>query len=791
MESNWIRTTVLLALLLTILMSPAPSSVVAQEPIIVPKEKATLAAQAHIDAEVRKGTIPAWEDATPTDPVTYHNPDGSVAVYVFSVTGEQRDLGFVTLSAYKHPVVLEFSTAPAPHKLMPDAALATARQAGLELDTVHPVFLGPLWYVYQTIGTGEKELVFVTLDGMRALRPSTNELAEMVRAWHRFVDSSIDQTMSIALVEPQASKTLNVEIVRQGCNTTQPCNCSFCGVCTADAACVPWGYPPGRCWVGCHPAAGASIMRYWNDRGYPGLGTNADTIMVDLHYHMNTNECGATTRPNSTAGIESYTASKGHTFDATCYSTHLGCSGQPPSFQQLVTEIDAGRPPIVAFNGHAYTGIGYDTNGQIAILNSNLGNDPRRVSWSLIASYTGNLAAGIITIHPPAPNQPPNPPSLSNPANGTWLTNRTVTLSWRDGGDPDNKPNSFRDYNVVVWDNTGWSTQQGWPVGVFYTATSWELTVPRDGIYYWHVRAGDGDLASGWSETHSFGVDTTAPSNPTAANSGCNAQNSIWQNTCNDPNFSWSGAADATSGVAGYQVYWGSDPNGTSAFWTTSPGYNPSAVSTGTYYLRVRTKDNAGNWNSWTTLFTFRYDNLAPSGSFSFSGGELSYAINTLLNLNGTDVGSGVRKVRLSNNGTDWTEREYAQQVHWTIPATDGQRHTVYLRFVDAAGNVSPVCQQQVCLDLTPPMPSSANYRLWPAGQIAGGGYTSASYRLYHTEGQPFAHNPQTGSHYRLHSGFQATWPSSPGAKLFTADGCAATSGGGLKVYLPIITKNQ
>jgi murein DD-endopeptidase MepM/ murein hydrolase activator NlpD len=406
-------------------------------------------------------------------------------------------------------------------------------------------------------------------------------------------------------------------------------------------------------------------------------------------------------------------------------------------------------------------------------------------------TYLGSLPGYVTETCSDTVNQSPNPPPLENPNDGDWISSRSMTLSWRDGGDPDNKPNSFRDYNVVVWDNSGWRAEQGWPVGVFYTATSWELTVPRDGTYYWHVRAGDGDLASNWSETRSFGVDTTSPTNPTAADSSCDAQNGVWQNTCDDPNFTWSGATDATSGVAGYQVYWGADPNGTTTFWTTSPGHNPPAVSTGTYYLRVRTKDRVGNWSNWKTLYTFRYDDLAPSGSFSFSGGELSHNINTLLNLDGTDIGSGVSKVRLSNNGTDWTDKEYAQQVHWTIPATDGQWHTVYLRFVDAAGNVSPVYQQQVCLDLTPPMPSSASYRLWPAGQIAGGGYASAGYRLHHTEGQPFARNPQTGSHYRLHSGFQATWPSSPGAELFTADGCASPPSGGIKVYLPIVIKNQ
>jgi hypothetical protein len=208
-------------------------------------------------------------------------------------------------------------------------------------------------------------------------------------------------------VGPQAGGPLPVDSVGQHCATAQPCRCPDpCPVCTADEVCVQYGWPPNRCWVGCHPAAGASIMKYWNDRGYGGLGSNADAIMVELHRYMHTDECGATRRGNSAQGIESYAASKGYHFDATCISTHSDCNGQQPTFQQFVNEIDAGRPPIVAYKGHAYTGIGYKTSGQIAILNKNQRGDPREVGWSEITSGTGVDAAGLIAIRP-VDTQPP------------------------------------------------------------------------------------------------------------------------------------------------------------------------------------------------------------------------------------------------------------------------------------------------------------------------------------------------------------------------------------------------
>jgi hypothetical protein len=60
--------------------------------------------------------------------------------------------------------------------------------------------------------------------------------------------------------------------------------------------------------------------------------------------------------------------------------------------------------------------------------------------------------------------------------------------------------------------------------------------------------------------------------------------------------------------VAGYYVYWGTSPTGTSTDFVTSAAYDPAAVPVNsTYYLRVMTTDTAGNNATWVTLYVFVY----------------------------------------------------------------------------------------------------------------------------------------------------------------------------------------
>ncbi len=101
----------------------------------------------------------------------------------------------------------------------------------------------------------------------------------------------------------------------------------------------------------------------------------------------------------------------------------------------------------------------------------------------------------------------------------------------------------------------------------------------------------------------------TSLSNPSSARELNGVTNNTWQNTVNNPNFAWDPKADAT----GYYVYFGSDSNGTSSEFTEDPAFDPDVVTTGTYYMRVRTRYGDVEMSSWSTLFTFRYDNEAPS----------------------------------------------------------------------------------------------------------------------------------------------------------------------------------
>ena len=113
-------------------------------------------------------------------------------------------------------------------------------------------------------------------------------------------------------------------------------------------------------------------------------------------------------------------------------------------------------------------------------------------------------------------------------------------------------------------------------------------------------------------QTISFLVDNQPPINPYVSDIGCGAINAVPQSRCNDASFKWSGAYDMGVGLHPentYQVYWGTNPHGTSTNAQATPYYNPPAVPAQTpYYLRIRTQDNHGIWSEWQTIFTLIYD---------------------------------------------------------------------------------------------------------------------------------------------------------------------------------------
>lgn len=195
-------------------------------------------------------------------------------------------------------------------------------------------------------------------------------------------------------------------------------------------------------------------------------------------------------------------------------------------------------------------------------------------------------------------------------------------------------------------------------------------------------------------KTQIYTIDSTPPSNPTACTETHGAPNNGWQNSVSDPAFTWSGASDSGSGIKGYYWYFGTEGDTAPTIWTTSAGCDPSAVSSGTYYLRVKTEDNAGNKSTPATIFTFKYDVILPTGTVKINSDTPctnSTGVTLSLTCNDNQGGSGCFQMQFSNdyvNGLYSTPEDYNASKSWSLSADNGTK-TVYAQFKDVAGNWS------------------------------------------------------------------------------------------------------
>ena len=131
------------------------------------------------------------------------------------------------------------------------------------------------------------------------------------------------------------------------------------------------------------------------------------------------------------------------------------------------------------------------------------------------------------------------------------------------------------------------------------------------GIYYLRIMTRDNAGNATITTPFTLKFDDAPPTNPDSVVEVGGSKDGVPQKRVKSPSFRWSGARDVGSGIAGYYVYFGTDPGGESTKLTTKTSYTGKA-SAGTYYLRVQTKDNAGNLSGWSTIFTFIYDPTLP-----------------------------------------------------------------------------------------------------------------------------------------------------------------------------------
>lgn len=176
--------------------------------------------------------------------------------------------------------------------------------------------------------------------------------------------------------------------------------------------------------------------------------------------------------------------------------------------------------------------------------------------------------------------------------------------------------------------------------------------------------------------TVTYTKDSTAPTNPTTSGWSSSAKTTTIASGSSyfytNPYFELSGATDTSgSGVAGYYVAWttasGFNPSSSEDYYQTGTTYRVNTDMTTsspgpTYYLRVATKDNAGNVSSAATAFTYTYAGIAATSTTSWSAqAQFETAGTSSSNLN-----------TAANSGTDMTLASVSPGTWMDLPATFG-----------------------------------------------------------------------------------------------------------------------
>jgi hypothetical protein len=164
-----------------------------------------------------------------------------------------------------------------------------------------------------------------------------------------------------------------------------------------------------------------------------------------------------------------------------------------------------------------------------------------------------------------------------------------------------------------------------------------------------------------------------------------------------------SNSPDVTGGVL---------TTGTTYVYTTPIAWTLTAGE-GTKTVYAQWRDSKGNWSA-VASDSITVDATAPTGTVQINGGAAqTTSVNVTLNLTTNDgSGSGTTRVLISNSSTftGATPVPYAATKPWTLTAGNGTK-TVYVKFIDAAGNVSAAAQDTITLnsqDTTKPNPPGA-----------------------------------------------------------------------------------
>ena len=162
----------------------------------------------------------------------------------------------------------------------------------------------------------------------------------------------------------------------------------------------------------------------------------------------------------------------------------------------------------------------------------------------------------------------------------------------------------------------------------------------------------------------------------------------------------------------GRNTVFGVDPVGSSTVSTSHSGSDYTkltiefTVPIGQSQATIWIESEAGSGSSWIwvdSFEVFRIDNTSPTGSLQINGGALvTNSVSVTLTGTASDLDSGVKDVRFSNDGSSWSQWETPIASNlWLLTDTDGSR-TVYLEIRDYFNNTFQ-CTDSITLDRTLP----------------------------------------------------------------------------------------
>ncbi len=277
----------------------------------------------------------------------------------------------------------------------------------------------------------------------------------------------------------------------------------------------------------------------------------------------------------------------------------------------------------------------------------------------------------------------PSPPEPLSPIEGENLNDPIPVLEWSEP--PENSLPLTYKVQVATsrFFESGTILRETW-----VSEPRWEVSPALpDNVYYWRVLARDNaGNNSLYSEVRSFRVDTLSPPAPTLVE----PENDSW--APGDFRFSWTSIPENSLPVV-YNLVIAYDSDFSEMVenvFLLENTYSTS-LAEGSYWWKVRARDNAGNWSEWSDAWTFTLDNTPPSqvvltrpeNSSFVQSGPVTFGWQSA-----SDEGSGVGRywIQIWRNGSLVYENCSVPDNSLTVEVPTGL-YWWRVRAVDVAGN--------------------------------------------------------------------------------------------------------